>query len=309
MSDISIFIIPLIAATIRLSVPILLTSLGEMISERTGVINIGIEGYMLIGALFGYIGSLWSGNPWVGVIFAMIMGMLLSLVQAFLSVKYGCEQIIVGIGLWMFSVGFTGFINRMFIIKGSSIPLSVSKFGNLSIPLLLDIPILGPILIEQNAFFYMSIFLAIVFHYALFRTNFGLKVRAAGENPMALEDAGVNIYTVRYAGVLICGALSGLAGASLSIGLMGRFFEGMTSGKGFIALAIVVFANWMPLKTIWGSLLFAGVLALQLRLQAIGVSFPYPFMLMLPYILAIIVVMGIKKANTPEELGKVYIKE
>ena len=305
-----LFILALIPATFRLTVPILLASIGEVISERAGVMNIGIEGYMLMGALFGYIGSLWSGSPLVGVMLAVIVGGLLSLIHAFLSVTCGVEQIISGIGLWIFSDGFTGFINRTFVIKGSSIAPTAKGFGKLNIPMLSEIPVVGPILFEQNAFFYASIFLAIAFNFILFRTNFGLKIRAVGEKPAAIMDAGVSVNLMRYIGILICGAMGGLAGASLSLGIMDRFFEGMSSGKGFIALAIVVLGNWMPINTIWGSLLFAVMLALQLRLQALGVAFPYPFLLMLPYVLAIVAVAGvIKKANTPAALGEVYRAE
>jgi simple sugar transport system permease protein len=305
--DPNFLIVPILIATFRMSVPFLLAGVGEVYSERSGVLNIGMEGFMLFGALFGYMVAVRSGSPWIGALGGMAAGGLLSLVHAYFSVTLGVDQIITGTGIWLFGEGITGFLARTFIWKGGRAAPGAPQFTPINIPGLDRIPFIGPILNQQNMLFYIAIGLIVVGSIVLFRTSFGLKIRAVGVNPLAADDAGVSVFATRYTGVLICGLLCGLAGVSLSIGIVDTFTERMTAGRGFITLAIVIFANWRPHRVVWGALLFAGVSALQLRFQAMGVPVPYPFMVMLPYVIAMIALVGIvRKVSVPTYLARPF---
>ncbi len=308
--DPNLFIIPIIIATFRMAVPLFLSGVGEVYSERSGVLNIGMEGFMLFGALFGYMMAVRSGSPWIGALGGMIAGGLLSLVHAYFSVTLGVDQIITGTGIWLFGEGISGFAARTFIWKGGKPAPGAPQFLPLNISWFEKVPIVGPILNQQNILFYIAIGLIVLGSIVLFRTSFGLKIRAAGVNPLAADDAGVSVFATRYIGVLICGALCGLAGVSLSVGIVDTFTERMTAGRGFITLAIVIFANWRPQRVVWGALLFAGASALQLRFQAMGVPVPYPFMVMLPYVIAMIALVGIiRKVSVPTCLAKPFRRE
>jgi len=299
--------VPVLAATLRMSFALLVPSLGEAISERSGVYNVGVEGYMLMGAISSYLVAVTTGNLWLGIVAGMLGGAALSLVHAFLSVTLKTNQIISGIAIWLFSMGFSSFIFRTVGITDA-----IEGFAPIHIPVLSDLPGIGPIIFHQNVLFYISILLVVVFAIIMFRTRFGLIVRATGENPLAVDMAGYNVSLIRYVSVLICGAMSGLGGSYLPLAVMYRFNENMTAFRGFMALAIVIFGRWNPWGILGGSLLFAFVDALQIRLQAVGVPIPFPLLLMLPYVVTIVVLVGvaavIKRVAIPRKLAIPYIK-
>jgi len=300
-------VVSVLVATLRTSFPLLVPSLGEAVSERSGIINIGVEGYMLMGAVSSYLVAVTTGDLWLGIVAGMMAGMALSLVHAYLSITLRASQIVSGIAIWLFSMGFSTFIFRTVGIEAS-----IEGFSPIHIPVLSEIPIVGPILFQQNGLFYISLLLIFVFTIILFRTPFGLMVRAVGENPLAVDMGGHSVSLIRYASVLICGAMAGLGGAYLPLAILHRFSENMTAGRGFIALCIVIFGGWSPWPMLGGSLLFAGADAVQMRMQAAGFPIPAPLLSMLPYVVTIVVLVGvvgvIRKITPPRKLAIPYIK-
>ncbi len=300
-------IISTLIGTLRTTFPLAIPSLGEAVSERSGVYNIGIEGYMLMGAISAYLGASITGNLWLGVAIGMLAGAVLSLVHAYLSITLKASQIISGMAIWLFSMGFSAYLYRTVGIIDP-----IDGFSDIQIPVLSELPIVGPILFQQNVLFYIGIFLVFVFVILLFRTRFGLVVRATGDNPLAVDIAGHNVYSIRYISVLISGAMSGLGGAYLTLAILHRFAENISSGRGFIALAIVIFGGWSPWPMLGGALLFAGVDALGLSMQVAKVPVPYPLLLMLPYVVTVVVLVIIagirKKVIMPRKLTIPYIK-
>lgn len=282
-----------------MSTPILLSALGEIFTQRSGILNLGLEGIMLMGALGGFIGAYFSNNLWIGVLVAIIFGMLFSSIMAFLSVTVRANQVIAGTALTILGGGLATFLYRV-IFGLKKLPPSVEPFKALEIPILSKIPILGPVLFQQNALVYLTIILVVASAVVLEKTTFGLKVRAVGEHPKAADSKGINVYWIRYLCVMIGGALAGLGGAFLSIGFMNTYLDQMTAGRGFIAVAVVIFARWNPYRALGGALVFGIASALELRLQAIGVPIPHQFLLALPYLLTILVLISVsKKAEFP----------
>jgi ABC-type uncharacterized transport system permease subunit len=296
-----------LAATLRMSFALVIPSLGEAVSERSGVYNVGVEGYMLMGAISSYLVVISTGNLWLGIIAGMLAGMALSLVHAYLSVTLKANQIISGIAIWLFSMGFSSFLFRT-----AGITEALKGFTAIHIPVLSELPIAGAILFSQNVLFYIALFLVVAFAIIMFRTPFGLIVRATGENPLAVDMAGYNVFKIRYISVLICGAMSGFGGAYLPLAVLNRFTENITAGRGFIALCIVIFGGWSPWPILGGSLLFAFVDALQMQMQAAGVAVPFPLLLMSPYVITIIILVGvvgvIRKVAMPKKLAIPYTK-
>ncbi len=298
------WIIPAAAkATIQLTFALLVASLGETVSERAGVYNLGMEGYMLFGAFFGFYGTLISGNVWVGVLVGLISGVALSLIHAYVSVTLRMNQIISGLALWFLAQGVTSYLLR---VLG---PKRIPTLQPLNLGLLSKLPVIGPIFFQNNVLVYLGFFLVFVFMFLLRKTPFGLVNQAAGDNPLAVDLAGHSVAWVRYISVLICGAMCGLAGSYLTIGILGTFSENMTAGKGFIALCVVIFGKWDPWKVMWGALLFTATDAIQLRLQASGAAAFYPFFIMLPYLLTLFVLITTaRKGIPPLKLGLPYQK-
>ncbi len=296
-----VFLIGFLASTIRLASPILLAALGEIFGQRSGILNLGIEGIMLMGALGGIVGAAFTNNIWLGIILGTVSGVAMGLLMAFLSVTFRVNQVLSGLSIYYLGLGLSTFLYRPFA------PLRVTPLEPVSIPLLSQIPVIGPALFQQDALAYLTLILVPVFGIVLFRTTFGLKVKAVGENPKAADTLGINVYRTRYLCVILGGALAGLAGAYLPLALTGIFFEGMTVGRGFIAVAIVYFGKWSPYRTLVGGLVFGGAFALQIKFQALGVAIPYQFLLMLPYILTVVVLVIVsRKARGPASLGIPY---
>jgi simple sugar transport system permease protein len=305
----AVFLVSLLAATLRLATPLILAGLGELFSERAGVLNIGIEGMMLLGSLVGFLCAFWAKNPWLGLLAGVGAGTLLALVSGYLSISLGADQIVTGLGINIFAAGLAGVLYR-FVFGISAQRTWGTPLPEWPIPILGDLPILGPVFFRQVPLVYLAFALVPVAWWVLFRTPFGLRVRAVGEHPLAGATAGVDVIRIRYGCVLLAGAMAGLAGSFLSVGQMNMFFDNMTAGRGFIALAAVIFGRWMPVGTMAAALLFGWADALQLRLQVLGFKLPHQILLMLPYLATMVVLAGaVGRARLPAALGVPYRRE
>ena len=299
------FLIVLAAAALRVATPILLAALGEMLAERAGVLNLGIEGTMLLAAFVGFVAAHQSGSLWVGLAAAIATGALMGTLMALLSVTLGLNQHVSGLGITLLGGGLALFFRLLY--GGASPPPSLGQsFGQLSV---LPGTTLAPLL-SQYGLTYFALLLVPVLAFVLRRTAFGLRLHASGENPEAVDIAGVNVYRVRYQALVLGGALMGLAGAFLTLAQLGAFTHGVVNGRGWVAIAIVIFGNWRPVRILLGALLFGFVQALQLRLQAEGVALPYEILLALPYLVTILVLaLAGRNANYPAALLKPYRRE
>ena len=304
-----IFWVGLLAATVRLSTPILFASLGEVLAERAGVLNIGLEGMMLMGALGGFLGSRATGNPWVGVLAGMVAGATLAWAFAYLTVTLAVDQVVCGITVNLLALGLTSFAFRVIYGVRSLIP-SATPLTEWPVPGLAAVPALGPILFRQNPLVYLGLLSVAACWFLLYRTTWGLKIRAVGEYPRGADSVGVDVFRVRHLALLGCGALAGVGGAFLSLGHLNIFVEHMTSGRGFIALAVVIFGKWHPVGALGASLLFGAAEALQLRLQALGFQIPFQFLVMLPYVLTVVALAGVVgRTVQPAALTLPYLKD
>lgn len=283
-----------LASTIRLSVPLLFASLGEVFSQRSGVLNLGLEGLVLMGAFVGFVGANLSGNLWLGVLLGMLAGMAVALVVAVFDVTLGADQTIVGIMIVITAEGLVTYLNNL-VFGGSYISQRIEGFASIRIPLLADIPVIGETFFSQNLLVYLAFLLVPLSTLVLYKTTWGLRLRGVGQDPLAAEAMGVSVFRVRYLAVLFGGLMAGLSGAFLTLGYLGTYSENISAGRGWIAIALVYFGQWNPYRVLAGALLFGGVNALQLRLQAQGADLPFQFMLMLPYALTILVLMGISR--------------
>jgi len=291
------------ASTIRLATPYIFASLGEMFGQRSGVLNLGVEGIMLMGAFFAFYTVLITNSVLLGLLAALLVGLLMGLAMAFISVTLKAEQGISGIGLYLFGLGMSDLLFQKWV----GTPKSVSGFPNIYIPVLSDIPVLGEIFFHHNILVYLAFALVPISAFVLNRTPFGLMIRAAGQNPEAADAMGVNVARVRYTTVIIGGMFSGVAGASLSIAIINTFQQNLTSGLGFIAVALVYFGRWKPYGVLVGALLFSFVNALQLQVQAVGIKIPSEFAVMLPYVITIIaLVFASKRVEKPTALTKPF---
>ncbi len=300
------FLIGFLASAVRMSTSILLAALGEMFAERAGVINIGLEGTMLAGAFGAFIGAALFGDPWLGTVIGVSVGALLGLVHAFVSITLKVNQIVVGMAINIVSLGLTSYVNRV-LFGLAFVPPQVKSFPIVPIPVLAQIPFLGPILFQQTLLVYVALLFVPLSWFVLFRTTLGLRLRAAGEHPRAADTVGINVIRVRYLAVLINGMLAGLAGAFLCLGQLNLFVDGLTAGRGFIALAAVIFGKWNPFGALSAALLFGAADALQFRLQAMNTQIPYRLLLMLPYVLTIVALIGVVgSVGAPAALGKPY---
>lgn len=292
-----------LAAGVRVATPLLLAATGETIAERSGVINLSIEGAMLCGALAAAIGAT-TGGPWTGVLCAILAGIALAAVFAAVAVGAGADQIITGTALTLLAIGLTGAVYRSFYGTGGA-GLSLPTFPVLAIPMLRRIPILGPGGFQQSILTYVAYLAVPVTWWALFRTRWGLALRATGESVPAAVAAGVRVRRLRALAVIIGGGFAGLAGASLVLAQVGTFAEQMTAGRGFVAIAIVVLGGWHPPRVAVAALLFGGATALQYLFQALGLDVPYQLFLMFPYVLTLFALGGmVGRVSPPAELGK-----
>ena len=299
---------PILASTVRNATPLVFAAMGGMFSERSGVVNIALEGLMLISAFAGVAGAFLSGSAWVGLGFALAAGLLFALIHALMCVTFEADQIISGTAINLLALGGTGFLMVEVFGQGGTSP-RVDQFGAVSIPLLSDIPIIGQAFFDQSLLVYLMYLLIPVTFFVVFRTPFGLRLRATGEVPEAVDTAGVSVYRMRYYGVAISGLLAALGGAYLSMGLLSAFTEGMTNGRGFIALAALIFGRWNPIGAAGAALLFGFAQAITFRAGGQEVI-PIEFLQMLPYILTIVVLASFGgRAIAPAAIGKPYRKE
>jgi simple sugar transport system permease protein len=301
-----VFLVGLVAATLRVATPLILGTLGELFSERAGVLNLGIEGTMFLGAFVGFVVADASGSLWLGVLAAVVAGIASGLLMSLLAVRLGANQHVSGLGITLLLTGLSLFAYTL-IYPERQVLAAIPPFGKIS-PFG-DTPILGPIF-EQYSLTYLAVLLVPLAWWVLYRTNFGLQVRAVGENPEAADAAGVNAFLVRYLSLAIGGGLMGAAGSFLSLAQLGAFSFGIVAGRGWVCIALIVFGNWNPVKVLWGALLFGGVFALQLRLQTTGLDLPYEFFLALPYLATIAgLALAGRNAAYPAALLKPYRRE
>ncbi|MCG2791852.1 MAG: ABC transporter permease [Actinomycetia bacterium] len=308
MSD---FVTSIIMASLRGAVPILFVALGELYMEKSGIINIGLEGFMLIGALTGSIGAHFFNSAGLGVIIAALVCGVFGLIYAFLVVTIKVNQIVTGIAVNLLSLGLSTTIHRGFI-RGMTSPSNIAFFETISIPLLSKIPILGQSIFNQIILVYLALMLVPFTQYFLHKTSVGLKIRAAGESALATDSAGVNVFRIRYGAIIVGTMLCGVGGAYLSLVLSRVFVEDMVAGRGFMALAAVIFGKWSPWGILGAALLFGFSDALAIRLQVAGSIFPYQVFLMLPYIFTVVVLAGFTgkgKVSPPVDLGIPYSQE
>lgn len=300
-----VFTASVFAAAIRLATPYIFAALGETFAQRSGVLNLGVDGIMLMGAFFGFYTTYLSGSLLLGVIVALLVGLLMGLAMAFVSVTLKAEQGISGIGMYLFGLGMSDLLFQNLI----GTPKSVAGFPRINIPGLSDIQFLGigEIFFSHNILVYIAFALVPISAYILNRTPFGLMIRAVGQNPQAADAMGVHVARIRYMTVMIGGMMAGLAGASLSIALLNVFQQNLTSGQGFIAVALVYFGGWRPFGVLAGAMLFSFVNALQLQISAIGINIQAEFAVMAPYVITIIaLIFASKRTEKPTALTKPF---
>jgi len=295
-------------AAIPAGTPYLFSTLGEIYAERSGVLNLGVEGMMIMGAVTGFGVTLLTGNVWLGLLLAGLAGGLLALIHAFASITLRTNQVVSGLALTMFGMGMSGLLGKRFI--GMPLPY---RLREAPIPLLSDIPVLGPILFCQDPLVYLSFVLVPVLWFVLFKTRVGISIRSVGESPATADAMGVNVHRVRYLCVLWGGVLAGLGGAYLSVVYAPAWIEGMTAGAGWIAIALTIFSLWSPSRAMLGAYLFGGVKVLQYKLQKQGIS--ANLLNMLPFILTILTLLAStgevirERMGAPAALGQPYIRE
>lgn len=312
----SIFTVSLFAATIRAATPLILAALGGIFSERSGIVNIALEGIMLVGAFFAmmisYFGAQLGLPPlasaFAGMLGAIVFGFLISMIHAVISIRFRADQVVSGVAINILALGLTGFLLQLIFNTSGNSP-SVPSLSAMPIPILSSIPILGDIFFNQSPIVYIALLAVPISSFVLFRTPLGLRLRSVGEHPQAADTVGINVFSLRYLGVGLSGVLAGLAGAYLSIGQLNIFTEGMTNGRGYIALAAVIFGKWNPWGALGACLLFGFADAIQISLQNAGVNIPSDFLLMLPYVLTLIALAGfIGRSRPPAAAGVPYEK-
>ncbi len=303
-----IFSLAALRAAIPAGTPLLFGTLGEVYAERSGVLNLGVEGMMILGALAGFGVAHSTGNVWLGILAAGVVGGLLALIHAFASISLGVNQVVSGLALTMLGLGISGMIGKRYVGQ----PLA-ARLQALPLPVLGDIPVLGPLLFRFDGLVYLAVILVPVLWFVLYKTRWGITLRSVGENPAAADAMGVNVARVRYLAVVFGGVMAGLGGGYLSLAYAPAWIEGMTAGAGWIVIALTIFAMWDPARALLGAYLFGGVGVLQFRLQPLGVS---PNLLnMLPFLLTIVVLLLSsgevvrRRVGAPAALMQPYARE
>jgi ABC-type uncharacterized transport system permease subunit len=296
-------LVGILASGIRLATPYLYAGIGEAFGQRSGVLNLGVEGQMLVGAFAAFYVAFTTSNLWLGMLAAAIVGAIMGLAMAVVTVNLQAEQGISGIGFYLFGLGLSDLLFQKLLGTVET----VSGFSRIHIPVLSDIPVIGEIFFRQNLLVYGAFALVPIGWFVLNKTTLGLKIRAVGENPEAADSLGVSVARVRYFTITTGGILSAIAGASLSIGLLNVFQQNMTSGLGFIAVALVYFGGWRPWGILGGALLFSLVNSLQLWVQVLGIPIPSDIAVMMPYVLTILaLVVTVSRVRAPSALTKPF---
>ncbi len=303
------FVSNLLLASVRMAVPLLLIALGELYSERAGMVNIGLEGLAAIGSLVGFLTCFISGSTWVGILCGALVGIAVNMIYAFATVTLCANHTVYGMAINILAPALASFIYRIFFGSGSDLS-QITLMKTINIPILKDIPIIGPLLFSQTPMVYLAFLLVILTGFFFTKTQAGLNYRAVGENPKAAATLGINVIRTKYLACVICGALSGIGGAYLTTCYSNTYTEGNISGRGFIALAAVIFGRWSGGGILAACLFFGFCDALQIRLQVASVGIPYQFFQMIPYVATVIAltVIGSGKSG-PKAAGKPYRKE
>ncbi len=301
-------IVSVLTRAIIAGTPLLIATLGEIVTERGGILNLGIEGLMSAGAVTAFIVTFSTGSPWLGMLAAIVVGMLLSSIHGFISIGLRANQVVSGLALTMLGLGLSGLWGKPYI--GKPLP---NRMGRLDIEGLSDMPILGSILFSHDWYVYLSIVIGILIWFILKHTRMGITLRSVGENPKAAESQGIRVNRVKYIAVMTGGGLAGMAGAYLSTAYSGSWIEGMTAGRGWIVIALTIFALWQPGGAFLGAYLFGGIFVLQYLLQPLGIS--PNFLAMLPYLATLLVLFfyglsksGQRRMNAPATLGEPYVR-
>ncbi|HET8776282.1 MAG TPA: ABC transporter permease [Candidatus Limnocylindria bacterium] len=297
-------------STLQRAVPIVFGALAGVLCERVGVVNIAIEGMLLTGAFVAAVIGSATGNSWIGMVAAVLAGGLMAAILAVLAIRYRVDQIIAGFFINIFASGLTAFLAVRWLAPHQDALNRPEVLGPVAIPLLSEIPILGPLFFRHNVFVYFLFILIVVIHLGLFYTRWGLRVRAVGEHPKAADTVGIDVYWVRYRNVILGGMVAGLGGAFFTIGSTGGFERDMTAGRGYIGLAAMIFGGWNPIGSFLAGLVFGFADAVQSRLSILSIGIPSEFLLMVPYVVTIVVVAGlVGRTRAPAADGKPYIKE
>ena len=310
-------IVSLLVITIRAGASLLYATLGEIYTERAGILNLGVEGVMMMGAATAFAAGYHSGSAWLGLLAAVVMGIVLGLVHAFLTVTMRADQVVSGLAMTIFGTGLASFMGQRLGPGGTTmVGLQGPKFQRFLLPLLGDIPILGPSVFNQDILVYLLYLLAPALWYFMYKTQFGLHLRAVGEKPTAADAMGISVTVTRYAYTIFGAMLMSTAGAHLSLGYLQGWADNITGGRGWIAIALVIFATWDPLRAVIGAMLFGGINAIQFRMQAAGTTIPAALLNMMPYIFTILVLVVItwweafsKRIGAPAALGLPYVRE
>lgn len=310
-------IVSLLSITVRAGSSLLYATLGEIYTERAGILNLGVEGIMMMGAATSFAVAYHGGSAWVGLGSAMVVGAALALIHAFLSVTMRADQVVSGLALTIFGTGLASFMGQRLGPGGTTmVGLQGPTFQRFALPILNELPIVGEALFRQDVLTYLLYLLLPALAYYLYRSQPGLHLRAVGENPQAADALGVSVTRIRYAYTVFGGVLMGIAGSHLSLVYLQGWADNITGGRGWIAIALVIFATWDPWRAVVGALLFGGTNALQFRLQAVGTTIPAPFLNMLPYVFTIVVLVVItwweavrRRLGAPAALGIPYARE
>jgi simple sugar transport system permease protein len=299
----------ILLTVITASTPLVIAALGELVTERSGVLNLGVEGMMIIGAVAAFVGAQLSGSPYVGILCGIGGGAVFSQLFAFLTLTLVANQVATGLALTLLGLGVSGMIGEGYVsVPGVRLP-------EIAIPVLSDLPVIGAVLFRQDLIFYLSVVLLLGVNWFLFRSRAGLKLRAIGDSHTSAHALGIHVIRTRYLAVMFGGACAGLAGAQLSLVYTPQWVENMSAGRGWITLALVVFASWRPWRVFAGGYLFGAVTILQLHAQALGLGIPSQYLSMLPYAATIVVLIIISHnrrttmINTPASLGKAFVPE
>jgi len=311
------FTISILIITIRAGTSLLYATLGEIFTERAGIINLGVEGIMIMGAATSFSVSYYTNNPWVGLLAAVIFGSFLGIIHAFLTVTLRADQVVSGLAMTIFGTGLSSFMGQRLGPGGTTmVGLQGASFERFPFPLLSKLPVIGPSFFNQDILVYAIYILVPLLWFFLYKTRPGLKLRAVGENPRASDSMGINVTELRYLYTIFGAILMSIAGSHLSLAYLHGWAENITGGRGWIAIALVIFATWNPLRAVLGALLFGGINAIQFRMQAAGTIIPSSFLNMMPYIFTILVLVIItwweafrKRIGAPAALGLPYVRE
>jgi simple sugar transport system permease protein len=301
----------ILSTTVIYATPLILAGMGGLYSERSGVVNIGLEGLMTIGAFTAVVSTLTTGSPWLGLLFAVLAGVLLALPHAVASITFKADQVVSGVAINFLALGLSVYLVKHLYDGAGQTPVVENKLNAIAIPFLSDIPVIGPSLFKALPTTYIAILVVLISYYLLTRTTFGMRLRAVGEHPHAAETAGVSVVKMRYVAVLISGALAALGGAGLSIAIGSEFNQGTVAGQGFIALAALIFGKWRPFGVLGAATFFGFAVALTLTGQLFNVTkyVPSEVLSMLPYVLTILALAGfVGRAEAPAAVGKPYEK-